>query len=158
MKMRTARLAALSLLPWLACFSTAWAATTTDTFSVTATVTATCTVTADDLSFGNYAGNQLDAESHITATCTNTTAYHIALSDGANPDGTQRRMANGTNYLEYELYSDSGRSSRWGGDPDWVAGTGDGNPQEYHVYGRIPANQNPPALLYTDTITVTLSY
>jgi spore coat protein U-like protein len=162
MKIRTSfRLAALALLTCFCNMPSAHAAQTTTTFSVTATVTATCSVSASTLAFGNYAGNQTDGATTITVTCTNTTPYEVGLNDGVNTP-TRRMKDAGSNYLTYDLYTDSGRSTRWGeiGDVGGtsVHGTGDGTPQTLDVYGRIPANQNPPAGNYTDTVTVTLSY
>lgn len=161
MKIRTSvHLTALALLACLNNTPAAYAATTSTTFAVTATVTATCLVTALPLVFGNYAGNQLDGTSTITVTCTSLTHYDVGLNNGANASGTQRRMLSGGDYLNYELYTASGRTIRWDdiGGTTVVSGDGTGLPQTLTVYGRIPANQNPPTGVYTDTINVTLSY
>ena len=142
--------------------------TATTTFQVTATVQAACTVAATDMSFGTYtaqvstvsgSGAVVNQTSAITVTCSNGAPYTVALNDGANASSGQRRMKNGTtNYLSYDLYSDSARSSRWGSSSGTVAGTGTGSGVAHTVYGQIAASQAVPPGSYADTITVTLTY
>ncbi len=159
MKISAAHLAAFALLAWSANMPAALAATATTSFTVTTTVPATCSVTATNLSFPDYLGAAVDGESAITVKCTNTTAYTVGLDDGANPSGTQRRMTSGGNTLNYELYSNSGRTTRWGNaSGSWVAGTGNGTNQTLPVYGQIPAGQNLYIGSYLDTINVTVTY
>lgn len=163
MKTSTTRLNALALLSWLAISPAALAATTTDTFLVSANVSATCTVSANDLTFVNYAGNDLAATSSISVTCTNGTEYHARLNQGLNGTSvTDRKMklTTGADTLNYGLYRDAGHTQNWGetDDVDTTNGTGDGNAQSLTAYGLIPGNQNPPVGTYNDTITVTLSY
>jgi len=69
-------------------------------------------------------------------------------------------MASGTNVLNYQLYSDSARSTIWGNTvgTDTVTGSGTGLALDHTVYGSIPAAQVVPAGSYQDTITVTISY
>jgi spore coat protein U-like protein len=152
------RLAALPFLALLAYLPTAQAATTDTGFQVTATVAATCSVSAGTLAFGSYVGDQLDAENTMTVTCTTGTTYDITLDNGLYLSGSQRRMKSaGTDYLNYDLYTTSGRTVLWQG-ATTVSDTGNAAPQSHPVYGRIPANQNPPATDYTDTISVTVTY
>nr|WP_298249645.1 spore coat U domain-containing protein [uncultured Halomonas sp.] len=148
-------------------FSTpALAATDTTSFQVTATVNDSCRVTAEDLAFGIYdpnTANDRDAESTITATCTEGTNYDIELNAGGNAtdaSSTSRAMVGGTSgaYLDYELYSDAGRSTVWN-DTNMVnnsSATGGDNP--HTVYGQIPGGQFVPAESYSDTINVTITY
>ncbi len=160
MKKSLIRLTALALLSWLTIAPAAYADTATTTFSVTAHVPTSCTLTsASTMAFGDYTGALIQTTSTITVTCTSGGAFTIALSDGNNPvaAGGQRRMLHGTSdYLNYELYSDSGRSTRWGAA---VSFTGTGASQGLTVYGQLPAGQTPLiAGDYTDTITVTLEW
>lgn len=146
---------------WLLAFSTvpAAAASTSTSFTVSATVVSTCAVSASDLAFGNYlpSGNT-DQTTSITVTCGNGTGYSVALNDGNNASGGARRMINGgSNFLSYELYSDSGRTTVWN-TASPVTGTGSGAAQTLTVYGRIPNGQNVPVGAYTDTIQVTVTY
>lgn len=139
--------------------------TSTTTFQVTATVLSSCVLVATPLAFGNYDPNgsvDLDATSSITATCTVGTDYDIGLDAGTASGATvtTRQMTNGTDALNYALYRDAARTQNWGQtiDTDTVSGTGQLLPTVHTVYGRIPQGQNVPALLYTDTITATITF
>jgi len=140
----------------------AWAATATTTFTVTATALSVCTVAAQPLSFGNYSpisASPLDATTTVTATCTLNTAYTIGLDNGQNASAGQRRMALATTFLNYELYSDTSRTQRWGSaGAQLVSGTGDGLAQNLTVYGRVPAAQVVGAGAFADVITVTITF
>jgi len=145
--------------------TTTYAATDNTTFQVTATVEDTCEVSATDLTFGTYDPNagDLDGTSIVTATCTNGTTYDIGLDTGqnaANASTTTRAMTDSTNYLDYELYSDSGRTTVWGDTvgTDTVQQTSGGGAENLTVYGQIPGNQFVPAASYSDTINVTVTY
>jgi spore coat protein U-like protein len=138
------------------------AATTTTTFTVTATVISVCVVAAQPLSFGNYSpvsGTALDATTTVTATCTLSVPYTVGLDNGVNASATQRRMALLTSFLNYELYSDSSRTQRWGSaGGELVSGTGSGAAQTLTVYGRVPAGQVVGAGAFSDVITVTVTF
>ncbi|MGM0517702.1 MAG: Csu type fimbrial protein [Pseudomonadota bacterium] len=153
----------------VALFGTAaQAATDTTTFQVTATVADTCDITATDLAFGAYDPNAgaLDGTSTITATCTSGTSYDIGLdtgNNGAEATTTTRAMDDGAatpSYLDYELYSDSGRTTVWGDTvgTDTVNQTSAGGAEDHTVYGQIPTGQFVPAGSYSDTINVTITY
>lgn len=139
--------------------------------AVSANVLAGCQVAADGINFGllvvGAATNQTDASGAVRLQCSPGTAYRIALGPGVNGTGffgLQRRMANGVNTLNYDLYSDAARSAPWrdnflGLFPEWtVAGTAIGGAQVIPVYARLPAGQTPPAGFYLDTVTATVSY
>jgi spore coat protein U-like protein len=142
------------------------AATATTTFQVTATVLSVCTVSATNLAFGNYdasSGTPNDASSAVTTTCSNSTAYTVALNAGTGSGATVavRRMTNGANTLDYSMYTTAGRTTVWGdGTLSTVtqAGTGNGAGQALTVFGRIPTGQYVTAGSYTDTVTATVTY
>ncbi len=160
MKIRsTIRLAALALLPLLADLPAAHAATVTTTFQVTASVVATCSATATTLAFGAYdATAAIDQANTMSVTCTNGTAYTVALDNGLYASGSQRRMKDaGTDYLNYNLYSDAGRTTAWDS-TNTVSDTGDGAAQSHPVYGRLPAGQTLFVGSYADTVTVTVTF
>lgn len=163
MKKPHLRLTALALLPWLAYLPAAQAATATTTFSVTAHVPTSCSISTApaELAFGDYADAQIDETTIFGVTCTSGGTYTVGLNDGLNYSAPNRRMRIGAtaNYLNYELYSDSGRTTRWGNAAgSWVEATGDGNEDSYTVYGRLPGSQGLIAGDYTDTITITVTY
>jgi|CXWL01.1.fsa_nt_gi spore coat protein U-like protein len=145
------------------------AASSTTSFQVTATVLATCSVSASDLAFGtvNPLGGNLDQTTTLSVACTTSTAYTVGLSAGSTSGATiaQRRMASGSNFINYNLYTDVGRSSIWGNSavsPTWVSGTGAGlgAPQTLTVYGRVPSGQTDLAVgSYSEpAIAVTVTY
>jgi spore coat protein U-like protein len=161
MKTLPIRLVALALFGCLANLPAAYAATATTTFQVTANVVATCSASATDMAFGAYSGALIDQTSAVSVTCTSTTGYTIGLDDGLNyANSTHRSMKNaGTDYLEYELYSDVAGGTRWGNvTGTWVSDTGTGSAQSHTVYGRLPAGQDLFIGTYSDTITVTVTY
>jgi len=140
-----------------------YAATSTGSLVVTATVLASCTVVGSTIAFGNYTSTQVDQTGNIAVLCTNGTSYTIGLDAGAGTGATTsvRKMSGslgGT--LNYALYRDSGRTNNWGSTigTDTQAGTGNGLLQNLTVYGRIASAQTPLAGVYTDTVTVTLTY
>jgi spore coat protein U-like protein len=139
------------------------AATTTTTFTVTANVVAGCTVTATNLAFGAYSETQVDATSTITTDCNNGAPYNIGLNAGTAPSATvtTRQMSGpGGALLNYSLFSDAGHTTNWGNTvgTDTVPSTGTGSPQNFTVFGRVPASQFVATGAYTDTITVTVTF
>ena len=150
---------------FLAAANVAHATNTTSTFTVQVTVTSSCVInSASTLNFGNQGVlvANVDNTSTLAVQCTNTTPYNIGLDAGTGSGATvvTRKLTNGSNTVNYSLYSDSGRSTVWGNTigTDTVQGTGNGASQSYPVYGRVPAQTTPAAATYTDTITVTVTY
>lgn len=135
-------------------------------FTATATVLPNCRAyTTTDLDFGSIPGlitSNTDQTSTIGMTCTGRTAWNVGLNNGQNASGSIRRMRLGAtgNYVAYELYSNPGRTIRWGNtiNTDTIPGTGTGSAQSLTVYGRVPATQTVPSGSYSDIITVTVTY
>jgi spore coat protein U-like protein len=148
------------------------AATATNTFQVTATVLKFCTVSATNLAFGNYTPSTgaVTNSSTVTYACTNGTPItSITLNIGTTAGATfaQRLMTNGTQTLQYNLYTTNAYSSIWGDGTGGsvtqagVTGAGLGTNDTLTVYGKLPdsaANQAIPPGSYNDTITVTVNY
>ncbi len=139
------------------------AATSTGTLSVTATVVATCSVATAHVAFGTYGGTQLDGVGAVSITCTNLAPYTVELGAGAGAGASaaSRKLTGPAGQsLDYGLYQDAARSAVWGsaGSLQAVTGTGIGSLQSLTVYGRMPASQTPGAGVYTDTVTVTVTY
>jgi spore coat protein U-like protein len=152
----------------LAFAGSAEAATKTTTFGVSASVAANCLVSATNLGFGTYTGvAQLTGTSNVNVNCTKNSAYSLALSAGNGTYAT-RLLANGTNNLQYNLYTTAAATSIWGdgtASTAVVAGTGAGmaaaNQITHTVYGVLPdnvTNETQPVGTYNDTITVTVTY
>lgn len=146
----------------------AQAAETTSTLSVNATVTSNCTVSTTALNFGNVnvtSGTNVDGTGGISVTCTNGTAWAASANAGSGTGATltTRKMASGTNLLNYALYTDSARTIVWGDAATTatakISGTGSGSAQASTIYGRVPSGQTTlPAGTYADSVTVTVTY
>jgi spore coat protein U-like protein len=163
MKQRIAVLLMLGMLPWTELHAQGQTATTT--FRVQTKVQAVCAVTATDLDFGTYTssgGTPLQGQTLLRATCTPNSSYNIGLNEGTSPGATinARKMVSGTQALNYQLYSDSARTTIWGNTTgtDTVTGVGSGLAVDHTVFGAIPAAQVVPAGDYADTITVRIYY
>ncbi|WP_038035362.1 spore coat U domain-containing protein [Thermopetrobacter sp. TC1] len=138
------------------------ASTVTSTFQTQITIEDDCEITSPtDMNFGSVGllNSNVDATSTFVVRCTENTDYTIALDNGQNASGGTSRMANsdGTKFVTYELYQDSGRTTLWD-DTNTVSSTGTGVDQTFTVYGRVPPQATPPAGTYTDTVTITVTY
>ncbi|WP_298931025.1 spore coat U domain-containing protein [uncultured Ramlibacter sp.] len=164
MRRHLAVLLTLGLLPWTHVHAQQNTANTS--FRVSARVNAVCDISASNLDFGVYSAqgaSPLQGTTLLRATCTPNTSYQIGLNEGTSPGATvtQRKLASAAaNVLNYQLYSDSARSTVWGNTPgsDTVTGTGTGLAQDHTVFGTIPAAQTVPSEEYVDTITVRIYY
>ena len=60
-------------------------------------------------------------------------------------------MTNGSNTINYLLYTDSARTTVWGNTvgTDTVAAIGNGASQSFTVYGRVPAQTTPASGMST---------
>jgi len=129
------------------------------------TLTSSCVInSASTLNFGSTGVlvAAVNGTSTIQVQCTNTTPYNIGLDAGTGSGATvtTRKMTNGANTINYSLYQDSGHATVWGTTigTNTVSATGNGASQSYTVYGQVPAQTTPAAAVYTDTITVTVTY
>ncbi|MFT3790640.1 MAG: spore coat U domain-containing protein [Rudaea sp.] len=169
-KLRYAALVAAVLALGGFASTTMAAATATTSFNVTLTLDATCdttTLAATALGFGEHTYlDTITSTSTVSIKCSTGTAFNIGLDAGANPgtsgDITTRRMKGGTgsDYVSYQLYTDSGYGTAWGNNSSngWVAKTGTGSAVTYTVYGKASPISTSPAGSYSDTVGVTVTY
>lgn len=144
------------------------AATATANLGVSATVTNNCTISTAALAFGSYdpvvahASTNLDGTGTVIVACTKGATATIGLGLGSNAAGSVRRMKDtGTNYITYELYQDSGRSTVWGTAGGALLSPGAApskTARNFTVYGRVASNQDVPAGSYTDTVVATVNF
>jgi spore coat protein U-like protein len=146
----------------------AQAQTATANLSVTARVIQQCTIAAPNtLAFGDYdpvtanATANLDQSTTISVACTRgASGVWIGLGLGSNASASTRRMAAGGEYLTYELYRETGRTSVWGN----TAGTGvtytptSRLPTNLTVFGRVPSGQDAAVGNYSDTVVATINF
>jgi spore coat protein U-like protein len=128
---------------------------------ITAHVSNACAISATSLNFGSYTQTQLDGQSQIQLTCTDTTPWNIGLDGGKFGTVSRRNMSGpAASLLDYQLFTDPARTVVWGNNVggDTVPGTGTGFSQILPVYGRIPSGQRVRDGGYKDTITATLTF
>ncbi|HVY21842.1 MAG TPA: spore coat U domain-containing protein [Steroidobacteraceae bacterium] len=139
---------------------------------------ASCTVSATGPDFGTYDPLNpapTDAIGSVTATCTlmsgrsETVTLVSSYSTGNSGNFASRSMKSGTHVLSYNLYYDAAHTQIRG---DGTGGSMTGsaslsltrrnpvqtlNPPSV-IYGSIPAGQDVPAGVYSDTIVITVTY
>ena len=135
--------------------------------TVSANVVAACQLTSvPTIAFGvlNPTANN-DAQGNISWVCTNGFNTEIRLDGGNSGDIDDREMSDGaTGTLEYQLYTDPGRTLVFGdgttGNEALVAGIGYATPQNVTVYGRVLQADAAAATAggYTDTVDVTIVF
>jgi spore coat protein U-like protein len=125
-----------------------------------------CTITTLAVGFPDYdpivthASAPDDSTSgSVTITCTKGGGQSIALGYGlsASP-ATQPRMTNGTDFLNYSLYSDNSGGTLWSGVTRTIPGAANQSAQLFPVYGRIPAAQLVSSGTYSDTVVATVNF
>lgn len=133
-------------------------------FSAPAHADCTFYPTGLNFSFGTQdlsSGAPIDRSDSLTLACRRAslnTRNCLSFDAGLNADGISRRLKSGSNYLRYQLYSDSARTVVWGSyDTGYNSGvTLDTEAGSYSptIYIRILGNQQnvPPGSGYTDTI------
>nr|WP_276583968.1 spore coat U domain-containing protein [Pseudomonas sp. RIT-PI-AD] len=132
------------------------------------------TTTFGTLSFGQFSSLPSDVSlsstlgsGSIVMQCTPGLAVSIALNAGLNASGSiagGRYLAKGSERLRYQLFQDAAYSTVWGDNSN--GGTSmsltfpaSGGTLAYPVYARLFAVATmPSAGLYSDTVTVTISY
>jgi spore coat protein U-like protein len=147
------------------------AASTTNTFQVTATVVNNCIINSTNIAFGNYdptSATAATAQGSVTARCTKGDVVYVELGQGAHT-GTGstaavpvRQMASGTNMLPYHIYTTSGGTTEWGAGtanrPASQTSASVGTPLAFVTYGSLPAGTDVPAGSYTDSVVATVTY
>lgn len=127
---------------------------------------AACSVDPTPVAFGVYSPFNVaptDTAGTLRVTCsTATVGYTVLLSAGGAGSYSPRRLSGGAHTLSYNLYTDPLRTMVWG---DGSAGTASVTGAfalpgaiDHTVYGRLPAQQNVGAGVYSDTITATINF
>lgn len=140
----------------------AYAATTTSSMPVSVTINSACSVTATPVSFSPYPGKTVLANGSINVTCANGTPYAVTVDGGTHGTVASRNVGLSGNTVAYGLYTDATYTTQYGdgtSGTQTISGTGNGATAITTVYGKLlPGVSLPPAGLYTDTVTVTVTY
>ncbi|MDR3414893.1 MAG: spore coat U domain-containing protein [Nevskia sp.] len=161
---------AVIMSAFIGCVSlSAQATNKTATFLVSLTVSSDCSISANALPFGTatsaLATSPINQTTTLSVTCSNGTSYTLSLDKGTTTGSTvTARLLAGTGSnvqtVQYQLYSDSGRSTIWGDTSggSTVSGTGSGSAQSITIYGQVPAQTIPTADNYSSTETATITF
>lgn len=135
----------------------AMAATDTNALTSTVSVAALCNISSvTNLDFGTYdptsGANDDDGSGDVTFSCTKGTAYDVYIT-GA------RTMTDGTDTLNFEMYTDAGRTTTWASASPGSTGTAaDNTGITQNVYGRIASGQDVQVGTYNGSVTMTVEY
>jgi spore coat protein U-like protein len=146
------------------------AGTVITNMQVVASVDARCSVAISSVQFNTYnplgvhATLPLDAQSTISLVCDNGRVVRVRFDQGqhAAPGSTTnaplRRMSDGSDFIDYNLYQDPARTNVWHGGPPGVRPPGNSYPAFLTIYGRVFPGQAPTAGSYQDTIVATITF
>ena len=132
--------------------------------TVTASVAANCVINAGSVVFGTYdpvsshAAADLDAAGNFQVQCTKGTVATVTLGNGSNYSGGTRRMSNGSDFLNYNLYTSSGRATVWDSTNTVGYTAASKALHTLDVFGRVPQNQDVSTGSYTDTVQATINF
>ena len=132
--------------------------------NVSATVIANCTVSTFSLAFGNYdplSATNLDAQTTVNVYCTKGATGTVSLDLGINASGATRRMTDGTNFMNYEVYKNAGRTVIWNAvNTNSAVSTSKSTALNggFTAYGRVPAGQDLPVGAFFDTLQATVNF
>jgi spore coat protein U-like protein len=131
------------------------------TVAVAASLVPSCVLgTISPVDFGSRStiASNVDATGAVQFSCPSGLPWTLKIGGGQYVLSGERRMRSGTsNYVQYRLYRDSGRTTLLAIDGTFT-GTGNGATQTTSVYGRIAPQSAPPVGTYQDFVVVTLSF
>jgi spore coat protein U-like protein len=169
-KLKTSLVAAALVAAGLAS-STAFAATASGSVAVTATIGANCILTTVPMAFGVYdplSATPKTANGQVQLVCTVGAAPAVAVDNGLNASGAQRRLGSGANMLNYDVFTPVTNAANAAcayttAYPTVAPGFAltaapSTASRTYNLCGQIPALQSVPNGSYTDTVTATITF
>jgi spore coat protein U-like protein len=141
--------------------------------SVTGSLANVSNFAGSNVAFGsaNAGAAATNTASSVTLTCNKgATVSSVALNNGANASGTQKRMTVAGEFLNYNIDVPTGATFNTcpaAGTTEWNAAntitatslfTTTGGAKLINICASIPAGQFPSAGTYTDTVQVTATY
>jgi spore coat protein U-like protein len=171
--MKKALAGALALAATALMATPAFGAIQTANVAVSATVINNCTITTTPVAFGNYdplSASPNNNSGTVVITCTKNAATTVTLANGNNFSVT-RRMTDGTNFMNYELYQPPttvpgaacsyAAPVRWGtaGAQIFTPGAAPSKAaRTYNVCGQITAGQDLGAATFNDSVVATVNF
>lgn len=132
--------------------------------NVSTTAINVCTIiVSGHMTFSNYpigGDAPIDSTGSVNVNCTGT-GYDVLVGRGLDPDITRRMADDSSNYLNYEIYADSGRTNVWADNTSGGVNTyqsGAAGALTHYLYGRIFEGQDVPLGTYSDTVAVTVAW
>lgn len=130
---------------------------------------ADCTISVTGVAFGTYdpmGASQLDGTGSVRLDCRHNDDPIVSIGPGGSGNQAARRMANGADTLQYNLFTDAARTVTWGNGtggtathaPPVTQSVGLRRIRQSPIYGRIPPRQNVRAGTYSDSLFVTVSF
>lgn len=150
-------------------YRVAHAESATAALPVTATVQSACAASANPLAFATYTAGfgPVTGTATITVKCSSALGFKVALGPGVTPGGSisQRLLSNGSQSLQYNLYTTSNLSTLWGDGTTGVTlsgmASGEGLATSLTVFAELPdsaMNRLATPGIYSDLVTVTITY
>lgn len=138
----------------------AFAESSTTSINLSTEVEASCVFEASDSIVLEYVPSTKTLEFYsMGITCTKGTSYFMELSAGGSNDQMSRKMKNANNHTLSYAVSQELTSLRWGsGDMYRIGGTGSGVKDTMRARVIVPALQYVEPGVYTDDLTITLTY
>lgn len=147
-------------------------AVTTQAFEVTAAIVAGCVISGTNagvfgtLNFGTQSGvsQQSVSASYVQSTsiilaCTPGTTLSMSISGGSNYTTARNlKLANFSNTIAYQLFTDTGHTTAIPVNQTVALSYSDANNITLPIYGLLKLSGPTRAGVYTDTLTVTLSW
>jgi len=150
----------------------AFAGSATNPLTLSATVINNCSITTTAVAFGNYdplSASPNQASGTVVIACTKNAAPSIWLGNGNNYS-SNRRMTDGTNFMNYEIYQPASNAAgaacaytqRWGQTVGTDVFTPTASPgkaaRTYNVCGQITAGQDLAAATFNDSVLATVNF
>jgi spore coat protein U-like protein len=127
-----------------------------------------CTASATSLAFGAYlsGAGAVTSAATVTITCNSGALFAVGASPGNSGNENQRLLYNGTQTVQYNLYTSASLATIWGdggGTTGVFSGVaaGSSSPSIFNYYGLLPDdtfNRAAAAGSYSDSIIVVVSF
>lgn len=117
-------------------------------------------LSATDLDFGQIDSltKALRTSGQISLQCPSRTTWKVGLNNGKYALNNQRRMFNGKDYINYDLYLNNALTQKWDSSNNRSQGVGTNGQQAIPVYGQVSPQSIKSSGNYSDTVTITLTY